>query len=258
MQSEARVHGKIILSGEYAVVFGYPGIAVPSKERMSVAFQKMQAVHIDWKAEQENKPWISYARKVAESIEEKTGVRGLYVIKNHIPLGKGMGSSTALVIAMCRAAAASEEVARAVEEEINPGNSGIDFAVIWKNKPVLFQRGKESQEIDLPAVLEGTELIDAGTPAEQTPELVAWVKEKKDEPQIHKALETIGQCTERILRGEDINAVIRDHHRAQVALGVVPPETQKLIAAIEAHGGAAKVIGAGSRTGGGGMVLAWK
>jgi len=58
------------------------------------------------------------------------------------------------------------------------------------------------------------------------------------------------------MRGEPFGAVMRDHHKAQVALGVVPPEAQQLIAAIESAGGAGKIIGAGSRTGGAGIVLA--
>ena len=69
-------------------------------------------------------------------------------------------------------------------------------------------------------------------------------------------LKTIGNCTERLVRGEPLDAVMRDHNRAQITLGVVPPDVEKLIAAIEQIGGAGKVIGAGSRTGGAGMVLA--
>lgn len=56
--------------------------------------------------------------------------------------------------------------------------------------------------------------------------------------------------------GEALATVMREHHKAQVALGVVPAGVRDLIAAIEQAGGAAKVIGAGSRTGGAGIVLA--
>jgi len=48
---------------------------------------------------------------------------------------------------------------------------------------------------------------------------------------------------------------MREHHRAQVALGVVPESVQKLVEKIESSGGSAKIIGAGGRTGGGGMLL---
>ncbi|MBI2523739.1 hypothetical protein HYW11_00780, partial [Candidatus Peregrinibacteria bacterium] len=71
-----------------------------------------------------------------------------------------------------------------------------------------------------------------------------------------RALQTIGHCTERLIAGESPLIVFSDHHRAQVALGVVPELVQKLIADIEQTGGAAKVIGAGGRISGGGMVFA--
>lgn len=194
-----------------------------------------------------------------------------------------MGSSTALVIAIAKSALGDdcEEIAREIEEKVNPGNSGLDFTVIWHEKPVLFRRGSKPTFIELPEnLLAGMSLIDTGTPNETTPELVAWVKSHYEKPligsgkparrssksagglpavddqsNIQSAIETIGRCTDRILKGEPIKDILRDHHRAQVALGVVPEAVQKLIAEIEKKGGAAKVLGAGGRTGGGGMVM---
>lgn len=279
--------GKIILSGEYAVVFGKPGIAVPAKERIEVTWTddlQKSDVEIVW-AEIEKRPaWATYIRKILSFLESFTGpLKGTLTIDNKIPLGKGMGSSTALVIAMCRCFLGPQcaKAALSIENEMTPGNSGLDFAVIWEEKPIIFEHNKEPHIVSLPAdLLAHAELIDAGTPNETTAELVAWVKEKHEEESkaksqkprssttswnlesgiwnVHTAIEAIGQCTERLLKGEDLKTVMRDHHRAQVVLGVVPEATQKIIAKIEAAGGAAKVIGAGARTGGGGIVLALK
>jgi len=281
MRRSVTVHGKIILSGEYAVVFGYHGIAVPSKETLTIEFHKGNESSTRW-----DHPAKKYAENVARLIEEKSGVKGLFFIEGDLPIGKGMGASTAIVIGCSRAALGEncESTARKIEDEVNPGNSGIDFAVIWRDEPVLFKKGDVPKTIDLPRnLLQDAELIDTGSPDQSTPELVAWVrecydKESREESRSHsgkneknqstilragprnirEAIETIGACTDRILNGEDIKTVIRDHHRAQVTLGVVPGAVQKLIAEIERGGGAAKVLGAGSRTGGGGMVLAWK
>ncbi|NLG07305.1 hypothetical protein GX553_02525, partial [Candidatus Peribacteria bacterium] len=51
MAHNASAPGKIILSGEYAVVFGYPGIAVPAPIGMRVAFEPSQQgkMLLDWK-----------------------------------------------------------------------------------------------------------------------------------------------------------------------------------------------------------------
>ncbi|MEQ1849540.1 MAG: hypothetical protein ABL890_03050 [Candidatus Peribacteraceae bacterium] len=243
------VPGKIILSGEYAVVFGFPGIAMPSKESLQVTFEEGPVQTIEWRDE-----WKSYAEKVIGKI----GKGGAWTITGDLPIGKGMGASTALVIGCVKAAGGDERMALEIEDEVNPGHSGIDFAVIWGNAPIVFRKDEASKAALLPDAIKDIELIDTGRPEQATPELVAWVKSRKDDPKIAAALHMIGTCTDRILSGEDIKTVIRDHHLAQVALGVVPESVQKIIAEIERGGGAAKVIGAGSRTGGGGMVMALK
>ncbi len=263
MKSESQAPGKIILSGEYAVVFGYPGIAVPSPQYLRVTFEKLtnrEDILIDWPQISEDALWQTYAQRIISLCEQKSEKStGILSIHSDIPLGKGMGSSTALVIAICRCLLGQEcEIdARAIEDSVNPGNSGIDFAVIWKDKPLRFQKGIAPDPTQLRTdFLKCGSLIDTGKANESTPDLVAWVNERSKESQIEEALREIGECTNRLLAGEDPLAVFRDHHRCQVALGVVPSEVQTLIAGIEARGGAAKVLGAGGRTGGGGMVLA--
>src|SRR5262249_17188665 len=76
------------------------------------------------------------------------------------------------------------------------------------------------------------------------------------EKDLQLSLQIIGHCTERLIAGEALPSVMHDHHKAQVDLGVVPSIVQELIAEVEATGGAAKVIGAGGRNGGAGLVLA--
>ncbi len=258
---------KMILSGEYAVVFGYPGIAVPTTVGVEAMWEESgdapMKIILEGLAGEE-----SYARKIIDlCIQSSAGLRpasstGTLTIKNQIPVGRGMGSSTGLVIAICRVLLGPENRTQAVlvEDLINPGNSGLDFAVIWANRPVMFKKGSTPEPVSLNLdFLKNSTLIDAGKPSESTAELVAWMTLRfaQGDKNVIAAFETIGQCTERLLAGEDPMAVIRDHHRAQVALGVVPEPVQKLIADIEKRGGAAKVLGAGARTVGGGMVLAF-
>ena len=284
MKHSASAPGKIILSGEYAVVFGYKGIAVPALLTLTATFEedeskdKIQVVRDD---KGKTKEWDGYVRKVIQLCRHNTG--GTLTVENRIPLRKGMGSSTALVIAVARAlnAGAAEprlrNIALAIEDTVNPGHSGIDFAVIWENEPVLFHKDSGPCPIfrDIGRFVQYSLLIDTGTPGETTAELVSWVKERRRrDPRVSAALETIGTCTERLLdltktgpvpvlrvtekQGQALFFdIIRTHHRAQCDLGVVPPKAKTLIKKIERLGGAAKAIGAGGRTGGGGMVLAF-
>ncbi len=270
MRKTGQAPGKIILSGEYAVVFGSPGIAVPAPLTLRATFEQGeeqqgaadQRLKIRWTGIAGGEQWEEYARSIVHILgEHREPFRGTLSIQNGIPLQKGLGSSTALIVAVTRAVLGEGKRAEAIatEDRVNPGHSGIDFAVIWEEKPLFFRKGKEPQPIALgKGLLADAVLIDTGTPNETTPKLVAWVRERAEEPRVRQALDAIGRCTERLAKGkEDIRAVIRDHHRAQVALGVVPKPAAKLIAQIEAAGGAAKVVGAGARSGGGGMVLAF-
>jgi len=247
--------GKLILSGEYSVVFGAPGIAIPAKRRFSIERED----GTDWVLQWTHDPgpeWKAYAEKLAHLCGDFGAKPGTLRLKTDLPLGKGMGSSTSLVVAMARATLeADRETALALEDVMNPGHSGLDFTVIWEEKPLVFRKGHqpEALAIDL-GFLEASTLIDTGTPGEATPVLVDWVRSRLEE--LEEPLETIHQCTERLLGGESPLTVFPDHHRAQVALGVVPAHVQELVSDIEKAGGAAKVVGAGGRTGGGGIVLA--
>ncbi|MBI2636254.1 hypothetical protein HYW84_02930 [Candidatus Peregrinibacteria bacterium] len=258
MKSTSTARGKIILSGEYAVVFGYPGIAAPAEQSVTATYENSGASPMKIILEG-NAGMEEYARRIVGlCVAKGYSKTGTMVIQNEIPLGKGMGSSTALVIALSKCLLGEEkrEDALQIEDAVNPGHSGLDFAVIWSGLPMIIQRGKTPTEarVDL-SFIKQSEFIDTGTPNEITAELVAWMRARVEIPEVSAALKTIGNCTERLLNGESPIAVFRDHHRAQVALGVVPKSVQELIAGIEQKGGAAKVLGAGARSGGGGMVL---
>lgn len=253
--------GKIILSGEYAVLFGFPGVAVPSSLGMEATFEEdasLDQVAVKWTGVYGGEPWLLFTEKILLHCHTKrVKLRGRLHIHAGLPLGKGMGSSTAIVIAIARAIFGEDcrSEALLIEDIVNPGHSGFDFAVIWGDTSVRFVQGQEPEQVDLPpGLLRGGVLIDTGQPNESTPEMVEWMMGKKEE--VQRALETIGCCSEALIAGENIVKIFHEHHRAQQDLGVVTKETTNLIETIERAGGAAKVIGAGGRTGGSGMVLA--
>lgn len=259
--NHASAPGKIILSGEYAVLFGHRGIAIPSDLSIEAAWTddaSMPSAGVVWEGHESPDPRMEYVLVILKTLEPNTGpLKGTLTISGNLPLGKGMGSSTALIIAISRCLLGSgcTKIARNIENALAPDNSGIDFSVIWAAAPVLFQRDVVPEIIEFDrTVLQGYQLVDTGEPGERTPDLVGWIRLREGE--IKNPIAIIGECTERILRGEPLRDVLRDHHRAQVTLGVVPESAQKIIADIEKNGGTAKVLGAGGRTGGGGMVLA--
>ena len=168
--------GKIILSGEYAVVFGCKGIAIPSTRKEEVSYEPSDTpLEILWPDVHEM--WIHYAKDIAKLCDTDTGTLS---IDHRIPLGRGMGSSTALIIAMTRCLKGDDrEKALSIENTLAPGNSGIDFEVIWNACPVLFAKEETPKHIEIPHLPNNALLIDTGTPDQQTHELVAWVKERE-------------------------------------------------------------------------------
>lgn len=263
MAKRASATGKIILCGEYAMACtGAPGIAFPSKESISVEFDERRGfgLVVIWDERTLQPEWAMYAGQIAELLGQKMGRRleGKLRITSDLALGKGMGSSTALVIALSKAIVGpnAKDIALHIEDSMNPGHSGMDFAVIWEGKPIFYKKGTTPIPITLSKdITKNMRLIDSGMPSETTPSLVAWVRSRKEE--LQQPLAIIAATAEKVVQGANFKELIRAHHLAQIALGVVTKNAQEIIQTIEKSGGAAKVIGAGGRTSGSGMIIAF-
>ena len=180
-------NGKIILSGEYAVVFGKPGIAVPTTSGVTASFTEDPAAPLTyvWPDIADQPEWQTYLQQILTHCQEYVGtLHGQLAIQNELPLGKGMGSSTALVIAIARCLLGEEnrEHALAIEDAVNPGHSGIDFACIWENQPIMYTKDTlpEALEIDVNLLVNAV-LIDTGAPNEVTAELVEWIQSREED-----------------------------------------------------------------------------
>src|SRR3989338_6300043 len=96
--------GKIILSGEYGALFGYGGIAVPSSMGVKATYTEdlsQEHLGLSWKG---GEKWLPYVEKIVAACKKQHAkVSGRLTIHTDLPIGKGMGSSTALVIAVARA-----------------------------------------------------------------------------------------------------------------------------------------------------------
>lgn len=255
--------GKIILSGNISNSFGKRALAVPVDMHITAEWDKsdniQEGLHIIWPGQREDGVWLTTVRKICELIEAQVGcLSGKLTIHNTLPLGKGMGSSTALVVALTRCFLGKncKDEALAIEDIINKGHSGVDFAAIWEERPIVIKSGSY-EFTDLPKGLQRGYLVDTGPPVEPTSIIIRRLKERAPREKIlMDSLETIGNCTERLLSGEDPLTVFPDHHRGQVSLGVVPPQVRWLIEKIQQSGGAAKATRSGGGTGGVGMVFA--
>jgi mevalonate kinase len=255
--------GKIIISGNVAIRFGKRALAVPIDMHITAKWDKnyntQVGLRIVWPGQKKEGVWLTTVRKMIELVEAQIGpLSGQLTIRNTLPLGKGMGSSTAIVIALARCFLGQncKDEALAFENVINKGHSGIDFAAIWEERPIVITRGRY-EFIELPKRLRQGYLVDTGFPAEPTSMIIERLaKRSQREKILIDSVETIGNCTDRLLSGEDPHTVFPDHHRGQVNLGVVPPRVRLLIEKIQRSGGAAKATRSGAGSGGVGMVFA--
>lgn len=258
-----RAYGKIILSGNTANRFGKRALAVPVNQHITALWDMNEhnekTLNVVWAGQQEGSVWLSSVRKIVALIEEHIGpVFGKLRVRSTLPLGKGMGSSTATVIALARCFLGKncKEEACAIEDVINKGHSGLDFAAIWEERPIVIQ-GSKYEFTELPQGLQRGILIDTGLPIAATSIIVRHLKERLlRDSTLMDSVETIGNCTERLLSGEDPITVFPDQYRALVNLGVVPPPVRSLVEKIERSGGAAKPGRFGGATGGAGMLFA--
>jgi mevalonate kinase len=257
-----RACGKVIISGNVAIKFGKRAIAVPIDMDITVKWKfdnTQDGLCIVWSGQKEDGVWKTTVRKIIQLIEARVGrLTGNLTIRNTLPLGKGMGSSTAIVVALARCflGANCKDEARAIEDIINKGHSGIDFAAIWEERPIVILKGRY-ECIELPKRLQHGYLVDTGPPVLPTSIIIERLEERSPKEKILvESVQTIGDCTERLLSGEDPHSVFPDHHRGQVNLGVVPPRVRSLIEKIQKSGGAAKATRSGGGTGGVGMVFA--
>ena len=249
--------GKLILSGEHSVVYGYRAVAaaVSLCTRVEVAARPGPS-GIDKSAIIDDRVWPALATIVpAEGI----GV----TITSDLPVGCGMGSSAALAVATLRALADLEGRAPAFDElfergflpeRVLHGNpSGVDHAVSALGRVVVYRRREGTPEIVPLDVTKPLHLVvaDTGSPGD-TAKMVAGVRERAP----HSELRSIGALTEMVAahlqRGEDPGALFTENHRLLRRIGVSTPRLDHACAAMIGAGATgAKLAGAG----GGGVAI---
>jgi len=187
-------------------------------------------------------------------------------IQSGIPVGRGMGSSAALSVALVRALAAArgeptldpEQVfvrAMPIERVFHGNPSGVDVAVSAQGGVLRYLRGAVPiiDEVGRPPTAEIV-VLDTGC-AGDTAALVAAVGSRR--PAIDRVLERIGALTELAIDALDqprvLGALLTENHQLLCEIGVSTRGLDDLVTlALEAGAYGAKLSGAG----GGGVVLA--
>jgi len=259
-------HGKLILLGEHAVVFGQPAlaagiprgvraVATPGDGRVQVP-----AWGIDARAGDGTPVGTAAARLL-----ERLGARGLdFQLEAEIPSRAGLGSSAAMAVALARAAcpdATTADLLAAVAESesvFHGTPSGIDAAAALHGGIGIFKMGEGWRPVSIQRRIKVCVGL-SGKPRDTKAQVEAVGRLCGRMPAARKIIDLLGEVSEAgaaAVADGDIDNLGRLFDLAQgllAALRVSTPELDTLVHAARAGGAiGAKLTGAG----GGGAVIA--
>lgn len=270
--------GKVIISGEHAVVYGKPALVCAIDKRLTISISPSK----------KSFPLDSGMTVVEKVVKEFLKQKKIftpphtyhYSIESSIPIGRGLGSSAALSSAACAALLelytgqewSLEEInncAYKAEQVFHANPSGVDNTsavfggLIYYRKEFEFLKTISSLSFTIsPQIENNLFLIDSGKPEETTAQMVKNVKELYNRKKgiTEKTLLDIEKVTKRfvfsIAENDSVSFQknIKDNQRELEELGVVSQRTKQLLKTVE-HFGSGKVTGAGGVAGASGFIF---
>jgi mevalonate kinase len=275
--------GKVILTGEHAVVYDQPAIAAPVNEvRARAAIEanpdaqagkvRIIAPDISLDTSLTELPADHPIATVFREVQQELGVKNLpaftLTVSSTIPIAGGLGSGAAISVATSRALSAflgtplsDESVSRIAFETdrfYHGTPSGIDNTVISYARLIFFTRGKPVEMLTNPQAF--TLVIADSGEKSLTGKVVHGLRTRVEvDPQRYQPiLEKIGTLSQAardaILQGDSVRLgiLLSDNHFLLQQLGVSSTNLDQLVRiAHEAGALGAKLSGAGS---GGNMI----
>ncbi|WP_334328680.1 mevalonate kinase [Companilactobacillus sp. HBUAS59699] len=269
-------HGKTIIMGEHAVVYGYPAIAIPLVSIPVIV--RIKQIDAQKESTLSSKYYVGKLDQLPNSLSgvkflinlldeqlNKDNIKYSISIESSLPIERGLGSSAAIGTAITRAffnffddTLDHDTLLGYVNksETVTHGKaSGLDALTVISNTPVQFSRKDPVDHFTFKT--DGFLVIaDSGVKG-KTKETVSDVKKMYDKnPQaIGKILKQLGQCTKKTSlslsgnRLKDLGQTFTEANGLLSQLNLAIPKTDKLINSANNAGALGSKITGGGRGG---------
>jgi mevalonate kinase len=261
-----KAHGKFILLGEHSILYGGSALAFPITEiSLTVSLKadsdgtRLNGAPLkDWQEEK-----ISEVFSNMQLPREEARLD----IQSEIPVGKGLGSSASLCVALAKfffpKETAIESAQRALlgERVFHGTPSGVDPWTISLNQPILFQmEASNYRPLNLSNAAGYAFLLRDSGSVHRTEHVIANVQKlKREQPQhflaVIERLKTNTTLGLKLLEDgemERLGLLLQDSNRSLFEMGLGTPEAEEALESLLIEGAlGAKITGAGC----GGYVL---
>ena len=267
--ARGEAHGKAILVGEHAVVYGAEALAIPVKCLwFAVHLEEGPATRFTVSGQDCTKELASVLEE-AQVMFDLQDLRFQVRAETNIPIRAGLGSSAALSVSLLRALGVrakkpldNKELARhgnILEAKFHGTPSGLDSAVVAYDCPLLFRKGEGAFPLNLAEPFAGKlYLIDSGEQA-STREMVERARPyftSSDGPKIVNEFNALTRSASYGLQSSNIEAVAKAMRGANTHLAnaelVGQRQSEMIDICLDSGALAAKITGAG----GGGFIVA--
>lgn len=269
--------GKVIISGEHAVVYGKPAIISAIDWRLKFSVWETKKKMVD--------PNILLMTKIVKEYLIKNKIKFFnrtfdYKIKSDIPIRRGLGSSAAFSVAGVAAflefysgkefdQEVVNNLAHLMEKHFHKNASGVDTStscfggLVYYRKEFEFLKTISALNFKIPKKIEeNLFLIDSGQSKETTAEMVSFVGQLYNQKPtlIEEILNNIEKTTKRTMISivkEDIDffkKCLVDNQAYLELLGVVSKRATLILQRLGEFG-VGKITGAGGKKTGSGYVL---